>query len=219
MTQLTRRKLFAGAAAATAGSALAPLVGSPARAAAPMAGKQAPGIYRYKLGDFEIMSIHDGVHTFPVGPQSVKNAPIELVTAVIESNYMPKDTLIQSYNPMLVNTGSKLVLMDTGNGAGRYPNAGFTMATLAAAGVDPKLVDIIVISHFHADHINGILAADGSLAYPNAEIKVPAGEWAYWMDDGNMSRAGAGKSVGGKFCELSPRIVTDCRQADQIRSR
>ena len=65
-------------------------------------------------------------------------------------------------------------------------------ANLAAAGVDPANVDIVVISHFHGDHINGLRAAGGGLAFPNAEVKVPAAEWAFWMSDENMNKAPEG---------------------------
>src|SRR3984893_16565052 len=67
------------------------------------------------------------------------------------------------------------------------------MNNLAASGIDPKAIDTVVISHFHADHVNGLLTADEKLAFPNAEVMVPAKEWAFWMDDGEMSRAPAGR--------------------------
>jgi glyoxylase-like metal-dependent hydrolase (beta-lactamase superfamily II) len=62
-------------------------------------------------------------------------------------------------------------------------------ANMAAAGVDPKSVDIVVLSHLHPDHINGIKTQDGSLAFPNAEIKAPAPDWSFWMNDDNASKA------------------------------
>ena len=67
---------------------------------------------------------------------------------------------------------------------------------MAAAGFDAKAVDMVVISHFHGDHVNGLLTADGTPAFPNAEILVPATEWKFWMDDGEMSRAPAGRMAG-----------------------
>ena len=70
------------------------------------------------------------------------------------------------------------------------------MTNLAAAGIDAKAIDTVIISHFHGDHVNGLLKADNSLAFPNAEILVPAAEMKYWMDDGEMSRAPKGRMEG-----------------------
>jgi glyoxylase-like metal-dependent hydrolase (beta-lactamase superfamily II) len=60
---------------------------------------------------------------------------------------------------------------------------------MAAAGIDPKAIDTVILSHYHGDHINGLLRADNALTYPNAEILAPAPEHKYWMDDGERSRA------------------------------
>src|SRR5262249_768469 len=83
----------------------------------------------------------------------------------------------------------KLILIDTGTAGQLAPTAPGIGPTLAAAGIDPKWVDVILISHFHPDHINGIKNPDGGLNFPNAEISVPATEWAYWMDDANLAAA------------------------------
>jgi glyoxylase-like metal-dependent hydrolase (beta-lactamase superfamily II) len=69
------------------------------------------------------------------------------------------------------------------------PRSGTYNANLAAAGIDPKSVDAVYISHFHPDHINGIKTKDNELLFPNASVSVPAPEWAFWMDDANMSKA------------------------------
>jgi glyoxylase-like metal-dependent hydrolase (beta-lactamase superfamily II) len=73
----------------------------------------------------------------------------------------------------------------------------------------------VIISHYHGDHINGLLMDDNSLTYPNAEILVPAPEHAFWMDDGEMSRASAGrvqnnfKNVRRVFnAEVTKRVKT-----------
>ena len=187
MTNLTRRSVLAGAAA----SAAAPLVAtSSVRAAAPPSGKQAPSYYRYKVGDYEVTAILDGVRQVKIETSPARNAKLEDVQAFLAANFLPKNQIPYYFHPTLVNTGSKLVLIDTGNGPGSLQaGTGLTPANLAAAGVDPKTIDIVVISHFHGDHISGLRTADGALAYPNAEIKVPAVEWAFWTDEGNMSRA------------------------------
>jgi glyoxylase-like metal-dependent hydrolase (beta-lactamase superfamily II) len=104
------------------------------------------------------------------------------------------------YNPIVVNTAGKLVLIDTGQGEAAYTNskgqAGQFMTNLAAAGIDAKNIDAVIITHYHGDHVNGLLKADNSLAFPNAEVLVPAAEHQYWMDDGEMSRAPAGRMEG-----------------------
>jgi glyoxylase-like metal-dependent hydrolase (beta-lactamase superfamily II) len=93
------------------------------------------------------------------------------------------------FNPQVINTGSKLVLIDTGFGPTPNAPVGLLTANMAAAGIDPKAVDIVVVSHLHPDHTNGIKNAEGGLLFPNAEIKVPAVDWAFWMSDDNMAKA------------------------------
>jgi len=192
MTALTRRHVLAGAAAASAATALTPIAATPARAAAPFGGTQAPSYYRSKLGDFEITVVSDGARAIPLPPKFVNNISNEEVLAAAAAAYMPEGSIIAPFNPIVVNTGAKLVLIDTGYGPGLGPTVGLLPATLAAAGIDPKAIDIVLISHMHGDHILGLKTPDGALAFPNAEIKVPVVDWAYWMSDENMSRAPEG---------------------------
>lgn len=203
MTELTRRSVLAGAVAATA-TALSPLDGrSPARAAAPLAGKQAPGWYRYKVGSFEVTAVTDGARTFPLADSYVKNAQKDAVSAAFAAGFMDKDKVTAPFTPVVVNTGSKLIVIDTGNGPAQYEQSkgavGQFHANLASAGIDRNAVDTVIISHFHGDHINGLLTGDSKAAFGNAEIMVPTTEWKYWSDDGNMSKAPAGSPLEGNF--------------------
>jgi len=187
--ELTRRHALAGAAALAA----APLLPTaPAKAAAPMADKQAPSFYRYKVGDAQVTAISDGVNTFALPETFVANAKKEEVNAALEKAFLPKDKMSIHFAPLVINTGGKLVVVDTGNGPGAFAsskgNVGQFASNMAAAGIDPKSIDMVVISHFHGDHINGLLTADNVLAFPNAEVLVPAAELKYFMDDGEMSR-------------------------------
>jgi glyoxylase-like metal-dependent hydrolase (beta-lactamase superfamily II) len=192
MTELTRRNILTGAVAAAATPALMPLAASSARAAAPLSGKQAPSYYRSKLGEFEITVVSDGARPIPLPPAFVRNVSNEEVLKVAEAAYMPKGSIVAPFNPVVVNTGAKLILIDTGYGPGLGPTVGLLPTTLAAAGIDPKTIDIVLISHLHGDHILGLKTPDGALAFPNAEIKVPAVDWTYWMSDENMSKAPEG---------------------------
>jgi glyoxylase-like metal-dependent hydrolase (beta-lactamase superfamily II) len=189
MMEITRRRLLTGVTASAA-CALAPFeTTKPAHAAVAPAGKQAPGVYRYKVGELECTSINDGARTFPMPESFVKNVPREEALAAAEAAYMPKGMVMVPFNPQIINTGSRLVLIDTGYGPGIGPTVGLLPDGMAAAGIDAKAIDTVVLSHLHPDHINGLKTADGKLAFANAEIMAPAKDWAFWMDDENAAKA------------------------------
>jgi glyoxylase-like metal-dependent hydrolase (beta-lactamase superfamily II) len=192
MAELTRRHMLSSSAAALAAASLVPFDATEAPAASPLSGKQAPNFYRFKLGEFEITVVSDGARAIPLPPQFVRNVSNEQVLAAAEAAYMPKGSIVAPFNPVVVNTGAKLVLIDTGYGPGIAPTVGMLPSTLAAAGFDPRSIDVVVISHMHGDHILGLKHPDGSLAFPNAEIKVSGVDWDHWMSDENMSRAPEG---------------------------
>jgi len=206
MIDLNRRHLLAGAAAVGAASALAPLGALTARAAVPPAATQAPGFYRYKVGTLECTSINDGARSFPLPDKFVTNVPKEEALAAAEAAYMPKGMVTVPFNPQLINTGGKLVLIDSGNGIATFEPTkgavGRTMQNLAAAGVDPKNIDVVLMSHLHPDHTNGIRAADGSMAFPNAEIMVPAKDWEFWISEENAAKAQSNEMMKNYFANV-----------------
>jgi glyoxylase-like metal-dependent hydrolase (beta-lactamase superfamily II) len=167
----------------------APLLGSIAEAAVKPAASQNAGFYRFDLGDFQVTTVHDGSRTFPMPDGFVRNVPKETALGAAEAAYMPKGMVTVPYNPTLINTGSKLVLIDVGNGPAPDGKVGQLFPNLAAAGVRPEDIDIVLISHLHPDHMNGLRTTEGTLAFPNAEIRAPAVEWAFWMNDENMAKA------------------------------
>jgi len=186
MPILTRRAVLASPALAALGAHT-----DPAQAAAPAAGKPTPGIYRYRIGTFELTALYDGIWYRPITDKFIRNAPFAEVESALAEAFMPADKLATPFTTLIVNTGRKVVLIDTGTGGQIAPSAGVLRDNLAAAGLDPKAVDLIVISHFHPDHINGIKDKDNDLVFPNAEITVPEAEWNFWMDDANMNAAAA----------------------------
>lgn len=196
MPHPTRRALVGSAAAAP--FALTSLMTARAHASAPSAGKQVPGIYRYKVGDFELTAINDGVGVRPLDDGFVRNAPLGDVQAALQQVFLPTDKLAIPYTQLLVNTGRRLVLIDTGTGGHQSATSGMLVENLEAAGIDAQAVDAVVISHFHGDHILGLQNKEGKPTFPNAEVMVPSGEWAFWMDEGEMSRAPEGRQAAFK---------------------
>jgi glyoxylase-like metal-dependent hydrolase (beta-lactamase superfamily II) len=131
----------------------------------------------------------------PIDEKFIRKANYADVQRAMSDAFMPAEKLATPFTMLLVNTGKKLILLDTGTGGQVAATAGAFSDNLIAAGVDPKTIDQIVISHFHPDHINGIKTKDNALIFPNAEIMVPAAEWAFWSDDANMRAAPDGLKI------------------------
>lgn len=184
-TALTRRRLLAGSATTAAASTF----GGAADATAPIAKTQGSGVYRYRLGDYQLTALYDGLWPIPIDDDFVRNASRTQVDKALAAGFLPPGILPISFTALLVNTGAKLVLIDTGTAGQITDTAGSLPANLAAAGVPAKAIDIILISHFHPDHINGIKTKDGDKVFPNAEVLVPEPEWKFWMYDGNLTAA------------------------------
>jgi glyoxylase-like metal-dependent hydrolase (beta-lactamase superfamily II) len=188
MSALTRRGMLGGAAAITAAAASS-LISTPTRAAAPMIGKQGPSFYRYKIGDFEVTSFSDGMVRNSTPQNMALNKTLPEIQKALGDAFLPTDHVINQFNVVVVNTGKNLVLFDSGFGDNAAPTVGNLLSNMNAAGIDPKAIDTILVSHFHGDHINGIRAKAGTANFPNAEIMVPAAEWKHWTDAGEESKA------------------------------
>lgn len=165
---------------------------SPARAAAPQLGPSGPTHFRFKLGDFEVTTILDGAVQLD-GPHPIfgQNVAEEEVQALAEQNFLPPSRLEISFTPIVVNTGTELVLFDTGNGAARRPHAGRLGAMLETAGISPDQIDTVVITHCHPDHIGGVME-DGKPLLTNARYVTGATEYDYWSHDDRLSGATEG---------------------------
>jgi len=168
MTRLTRRQMLVGTATTALAAAIPLAASSPVAAAAPIIGKQAPGFYRYKVGSIEVTVVTDGINRLPIPDGFVLNATKDEVNAALAAAFMEKDVFVGPYNPILVNAGAKLAVIDTGFGEAAYTTSqglnGQFLINLAAAGIDANKIDSVIISHYHTDHINGLLKSDNSCA-------------------------------------------------------
>lgn len=172
---LTRRTaLMAGATLPFAAT-----LPAPARAAAEMKGAAMPGFHRFKLGEFEVTTLLVGSRPMEKPQETFGlNATPEDFAALAQANFLPADMSQNFFTPTLVNTGTELVLFDTG-----LAPEGITGA-LAAAGYTPDQVDVVVLTHMHGDHIGG-LSGEAGATFTNARYVTGSIEHNHWAAAGN----------------------------------
>jgi glyoxylase-like metal-dependent hydrolase (beta-lactamase superfamily II) len=167
-------------------AALCLLAFAPLEAGAPMVKTQPPGYYRMMLGDFEITALLDGTAIMPLKGllNGVSDAQLQHDLA---HAYM-KEPYELSINAFLVNTGSKLLLIDSGEGGHMSSDTGRLIPNLKAAGYEPAQVDEIYLTHMHGDHLGGI-SQDGVRLFPNAVVRASREEADYWLKVENLAAA------------------------------
>jgi glyoxylase-like metal-dependent hydrolase (beta-lactamase superfamily II) len=171
---LTRRSF----GLAAAGAVLAPAL--PAAAKEPPAGMQAPGIYRLKVGAYEVTVLNDGSAALPT---KYFSGDADGAVKLLQNAFAPSTEVAPTtFNAWLINTGDKLILVDTGYSNAIGPKAGHLPKTLAAAGVNPSDIDAVVITHVHPDHCLGLLTPDKQIAFPNATVHVNGDEYVWWLE-------------------------------------
>ncbi len=179
---------------------------SAAHAEAPMVKTAAPGFFRMMLGDFEVTALSDGTVALPVDKILTNTTPGKVDQALAKS--FLKAPLETSVNGYLINTGSKLVLVDTGAAGLFGPTLGNLVANLKAAGYQPEQVDAVVITHMHADHVGGLMAGD-KLTFPNATVHADKHDADFWLSQANMDKAPkeAKGFFQGAMASLNPYIA------------
>jgi glyoxylase-like metal-dependent hydrolase (beta-lactamase superfamily II) len=138
---------------------------------------------KYKVGDIEVISLADGIWEKPHDENFIKGVNVDQTKAALKASGLTDAHVPIPFTVIAVNTGGRLVLIDSGTGGGQAggPKAGILAQSMAAAGLDPKAVKTIVISHFHGDHISGLMAKEtNAQMFPDAEIIVPAAELKWW---------------------------------------
>ncbi len=193
---------IAGAAALLTSAALLSTV---AVAAAPMVKTQAPGYFRMMLGDFEITALSDGTVALPVNKLLTNTTAAKVDQALAKvALSSPLDTSVNAY---LINTGDKLVLVDTGAATLFGPTLGKLAGALKAAGYQPEQIDEIYLTHMHPDHVGGLMAGD-KLAFPNAVVRAEKHDADFWLSQANLDAAPADSKgfFQGAMASLNPYV-------------
>jgi glyoxylase-like metal-dependent hydrolase (beta-lactamase superfamily II) len=156
----------------------------PAFANAPMLHSRAPAFYRFDLGSLEATVISDGPLNFT--SKIFRGAPDAEIQQLLLDDFVQPDKVRMEQNILVINTGDKLVMFDTGILSMKQANApsGQILNSLAQAGIAPKDIDAIVLSHPHIDHAGGIMSADGQTRlFPNAQIYTTEADFKYWTNE------------------------------------
>ncbi len=200
MFTMSRRGVLASAAVAAAfglhGKKLAFV--DPAHAEAPL--EPVNGVYKYKVGSIEVAAVYDGIWRKPHDPTFIKNASIEdtkeaLGKAGLTTEFMPIPLTV-----VVLKIGDKYIMIDSGSGVGQWQaNATNLPSNMKAAGIDRSQISTILVSHFHPDHVWGLMEKGTNAAvFPNAELVVNSTEYKWWTEPGRVEKLPEGRKPAGK---------------------
>lgn len=194
-TSVSRRQFFSKtvAAAAVAGLATAVPV-SVAHAKAPFANVQAPYFYRFKIGAIEATVVSDGPFSLGDPAATLRGASKEEVSKILSDHFIGTEKLMVEQNVLIINTGDKIVMFDTGLGNFQFfgTTSGRLLNSMAAAGIRPQDVDAVCLTHAHVDHAGGLVGEDGKPVFPNATIYINEAEYDFYTDEAKLPNAPAG---------------------------
>jgi len=182
MPILSRRDVVA-----SAGLALAFGLTSRVTLIAPALAQKTPApakpFHKYKVGTFDCTAVYDGIWEKPHDPAFIKNASEDDVKGALRAAGLTDEFVSIPFTPLVVSTGGELVLFDAGTGGQLQPTAGKLLDNMKEAGLDPTKITKVVISHFHPDHIFGLMEkGTNAQIFPNAEIVVSTPEYKFWTD-------------------------------------
>ncbi|MDE1995662.1 MAG: MBL fold metallo-hydrolase [Rhizobiaceae bacterium] len=179
-----------------------------------------PDTHQFKLGACTITVVKDGANVIDNPWETFgSNQTPETVQKLLAQNFLPTDKFVNSYAPAIIDTGSDIIVVDTGFGAaGRPRGLGRFREGLQSVGYKPEQVTVVALTHLHGDHINGLIE-EGAAAFPNARYVTGEIEYEFWTDkarEGTPAEAGQ-KSV---FANVVPFVekMTFLKEGDQIVS-
>lgn len=147
---------------------------------------QTPGYYRMALGKFEVTALYDGF--VMIDPSLMKGAEKKDIQILLTNKFANSALGLQtSVNTYLINTGTHLILVDTGAGECLSTTTGHLIQNILAAGYQVDQIDTILLTHLHVDHVCGISDKDGNTLFANAKVWVADAEANYWLNPDNMT--------------------------------
>ncbi|TPJ35717.1 MBL fold metallo-hydrolase [Mesorhizobium sp. B2-8-3] len=199
MFNMTRRMVLGSAAAAAAFGIAGKLEFAPA-AYAETPVEPLVGFYKYKVGSLEVTAVYDGVWRKPHDPAFIKDVSVDDTKAALAKAGLITEFMPIPLTVVVLQMNGRTIMMDAGSGVGQWQaNATHLPANMKAAGIDYKAIDTIMISHFHPDHVWGLMEkGTNNPVFPNAELIVNATEYNWWTDPSRLAKLPEGRKPAGK---------------------
>jgi len=157
------------------------------------------GFHTYKVGAIDVTALYDGIWEKPHDPAFIKNASVEDTKSALAKAGLPADFVSIPLTVVVLKVGDRLIMVDSGSGGQWQPTAGKLHANMKAAGIDPAQIRAILVSHFHPDHIFGLMEkGSNNPVFPNAEIVVNAAEYNWWTEPGRVEKLPEGRRPLGQ---------------------
>ena len=138
------------------------------------------GPYMFKQGAYDVTVVSDGTLLLPTSLFDSGGKPEEVIKLL--GAMMQGDKAQFEASPLLLKSGSEMILMDTGSGGGFQPTAGKVLESLKAAGVDPSAITKVIFTHAHPDHCWGTIGKDGKPVFSKATFHMGETEWNFWVN-------------------------------------
>ena len=182
---ITRRTAMMGASSLAVSGVQVGAFSAPGEARAPLLKTQAPYFYRFAHGTMQVTMVSDGPIWLEDPSAAFFGASKEELSQLLADNFLAPTNILFDQNSPVVNTGSNLILFDTGLGTEKMfgTTQGRLVQSLREAGIQPGQIDSIVISHAHIDHIGGLVDAASRRLFPNATIYINQTDFDFWTDE------------------------------------
>lgn len=211
---IDRRNFMIGSGIVAGGMLLKPALEITGAQAAPSQGTQVPGYYRTKVGSYQVTALLDGTSEFSDDLFTGVGGKAEDLKAAKERNFFdPAKGFPGFVNGFLINTGTRLVLVDTG-ARGAMPNAGNLLNVLSAAGVSADQIDDIIITHAHPDHAGGLVDEGGMRVFPKANIRISREDLDFWYDEDAKKKM----PQKAQMFDLAQKLLGPYKNSGQIKT-